>query len=166
MSKTAPAGFPCAARNGRYCLTIGNGIAQGDNFLSIIIPMIEASAAFKNNGAIVIWNDETEGETPANFNQFTSTEIVISPLAKGNAYDSTLSYDHSSDLKTWAELFGVGLPGDAANPSVNDLSDLFVSGAITAAVPEPSTWAMMVLGFCGVGFMAYRRRSNRAFRWA
>jgi len=26
------------------------------------------------------------------------------------------------------------------------------------AVPEPSTWAMMILGFAGVGFMAYRRR--------
>jgi len=29
-----------------------------------------------------------------------------------------------------------------------------------AAVPEASTWAMMILGFAGVGFMAYRRRSN------
>jgi uncharacterized protein (TIGR03118 family) len=29
------------------------------------------------------------------------------------------------------------------------------------AVPEPSTWAMMLLGFATVGFMAYRRR-NRA----
>jgi hypothetical protein len=27
----------------------------------------------------------------------------------------------------------------------------------TAAVPEPSTWAMVLLGFAGVGFMAYRR---------
>jgi len=26
-----------------------------------------------------------------------------------------------------------------------------------AAVPEPATWAMMFLGFAGVGFMAYRR---------
>ena len=26
-----------------------------------------------------------------------------------------------------------------------------------SAVPEPSTWAMMILGFAGVGFMAYRR---------
>ena len=34
-----------------------------------------------------------------------------------------------------------------------------------AAVPEPATWAMMVLGFFGVGFMAYRRRDqNTAFR--
>jgi hypothetical protein len=30
---------------------------------------------------------------------------------------------------------------------------------MTAAVPEPSTWAMMILGFCGLGFMAYRKKS-------
>ena len=30
-----------------------------------------------------------------------------------------------------------------------------------AAVPEPSTWAMMILGFAGVGFMAYRRRQGQ-----
>ena len=27
-------------------------------------------------------------------------------------------------------------------------------------VPEPSTWAMLLLGFAGVGFMAYRRKSK------
>jgi hypothetical protein len=30
---------------------------------------------------------------------------------------------------------------------------------LLAAVPEPSTWAMMILGFAGIGFMAYRRRN-------
>jgi hypothetical protein len=34
--------------------------------------------------------------------------------------------------------------------------------ALTAAVPEPSTWAMMILGFCGLGFMAYRRKQSGA----
>ncbi len=33
-------------------------------------------------------------------------------------------------------------------------------------VPEPSTWAMMILGFAGVGFMAYRRRNKMAFNAA
>jgi len=37
------------------------------------------------------------------------------------------------------------------------------SGVCTiAAVPEPSTWAMMILGFGGVGFLAYRRKSKPA----
>ena len=34
--------------------------------------------------------------------------------------------------------------------------------AVNAAVPEPSTWAMMILGFSGVGFMAYRRKAKPA----
>jgi hypothetical protein len=39
----------------------------------------------------------------------------------------------------------------------------FIAGAqSTPAVPEPSTWAMMILGFAGIGFMAYRRRSKPA----
>jgi hypothetical protein len=29
-----------------------------------------------------------------------------------------------------------------------------------AAVPEPSTWGIMILGFAGVSFMAYRRRGR------
>jgi hypothetical protein len=33
---------------------------------------------------------------------------------------------------------------------------------ISSAVPEPSTWAMMILGFAGVGVMAYRRKSKPA----
>ena len=28
------------------------------------------------------------------------------------------------------------------------------------AVPEPSTWAMMILGFAGIAFVAYRRRNQ------
>jgi hypothetical protein len=33
-------------------------------------------------------------------------------------------------------------------------------------IAEPSTWAMMILGFMGVGFMAYRRKNRFAFRLA
>ncbi len=37
----------------------------------------------------------------------------------------------------------------------------------TSGVPEPSTWAMLILGFAGVGFMAYRRKGQGiAFRLA
>jgi hypothetical protein len=35
---------------------------------------------------------------------------------------------------------------------------------VTAAVPEASTWAMMILGFAGLGLLAYRGRSKSAFR--
>jgi hypothetical protein len=43
----------------------------------------------------------------------------------------------------------------------------FSSTTVASNVPEPSTWAMMILGFMGVGFMAYRRKDKRAgFRFA
>jgi PEP-CTERM motif len=35
---------------------------------------------------------------------------------------------------------------------------------VASAIPEPTTWAMMILGFAGVGFMAYRRRDKLALR--
>jgi choice-of-anchor C domain-containing protein len=44
------------------------------------------------------------------------------------------------------------------NVSVTDLNRV-------GPVPEPSTWAMMILGFLGVGFLTYRRKKNaHAFR--
>jgi PEP-CTERM motif len=42
------------------------------------------------------------------------------------------------------------------------LSDGFGNG-IAGGVPEPSTWAMMLLGFAGIGFMACRRNSRPAW---
>ena len=53
---------------------------------------------------------------------------------------------------------------NGGNPSGLDVS--FTGPSHTGAVPEPSTWAMMILGFMGVGFMAYRRKAHSSFRIA
>jgi hypothetical protein len=42
----------------------------------------------------------------------------------------------------------------------------FEVDSFTTAVPEPATWGMMILGFLGVGLMAYRRNNRGAFRLA
>jgi hypothetical protein len=72
---------------------------------------------------IFIWTDETESTDDTNT---TLPYVVISPLAKGNAYASTLAYSHSSDLKTMDEIFGLAyqtnaIPGylDAQNTGIN-----------------------------------------------
>jgi hypothetical protein len=47
--------------------------------------------------------------------------------------------------------------------NIGALAGLPPSGV--GSVPEPSTWAMMMLGFFGVGFMAYRRKSQTSLRF-
>jgi hypothetical protein len=52
-------------------------------------------------------------------------------------------------------------PAQAAADFVVDNID------ISVAVPEPATWAMMIMGFMGIGFLAYRRRATpTSFRLA
>ncbi len=132
-------------------------IAQGDNFLSKIVPQIMASQAYQDHGLILIWTDETEGTNQNDFNH-TLMEIFISPLAKGNAYASNANYTHSSDVATMQEIYQLvantssGYINDAANPSnsagalagtatgfgtatAQDFSDLFQPGAIPAGLP-------------------------------
>lgn len=51
--------------------------------------------------------------------------------------------------------------------SVTAGSTVAVSGTIIsqiAAIPEASTWAMMVLGFAGIGLLGYRRRAQGTVR--
>lgn len=61
----------------------------------------------------------------------------------------------------WVGHLDTAVPSDTR---FYDLPALSITGdefqAVTAAVPEPSTWAMMLLGFAGLGFMAYRRRTK------
>jgi hypothetical protein len=136
-------------------------VAQGDNFLSMIVPEIMASQAYQNNGAIVIWWDETEGgDDPSR----TIPEIIISPDAKGNAYTNSILYTHSSDLLTMQEIFGVG-PCLRDGCQTTDLSDLFKAGSIpaTAAVdaPEPAGVVLMVAGLAVLGMVRLKNSGGR-----
>jgi len=54
------------------------------------------------------------------------------------------------------EIFTVGATFANAQGGPETISAVHLTGA----VPEPSTWAMLILGFFSVGFMAYRRRSH------
>jgi hypothetical protein len=117
-------------------------ILQGDDFLNQIIPVIMASDAYKNHGAIIIWWDESEqdgvaGDNPDDLTH-TIGEIVISPDAHPNEahlpFASDVFLTHSSDLRTMQEIFHVTRPfflGDAIH--ANDLSSLFAEGVI----PQP-----------------------------
>lgn len=116
----------------------------------------------------------------ANTPEFTlsSNEAGVSPLS----YSIYLTLSDPQTVSAWFLLL------DAQNtPSIQKAMDSIghdaIYGSIDAAVvqgagvmvtrgnpgtwqvasvPEPSTWAMMILGFAGVGFMAYRRKSKPA----
>jgi outer membrane lipase/esterase len=83
------------------------------------------------------------------------TSIALDPSAFGftNVTDACGAIS-GANCNTYAYWDGIH-PTAAAHEVI---ADAFVDEV--AGVPEPSTWAMMVLGFCGLGFMAYRRKQN------
>jgi hypothetical protein len=53
------------------------------------------------------------------------------------------------------------------NSDFNYFDQTFVfttANSVVGAVPEPSTWAMLLVGFFGIGFMAYGRSNRPTFR--
>jgi hypothetical protein len=84
--------------------------------------------------------------------------------------DPALNIDNANHVYSTAAAAGQAFAGSPAGTFVGfediasshtdfDYNDnTFVFNV--SAVPEPSTWAMMILGFFGIGFMAYRKRKN------
>lgn len=98
---------------------------------------------------------------------------------------ATGSFSGSITPSTNPLLIGARNSGDGRNFTVNGLIDdvgiwdralssaeidaLWNGGnglAFQSSVPEPSTWAMMLLGFCGLGFLACRGKSKVSLRAA
>jgi hypothetical protein len=76
---------------------------------------------------------------------FVAQNLAVAILPGGNGFNILTTTPHS----------GVGSNTYTGNIGYQLLGSV-------SSVPEPSTWAMMILGFAGVGFMAYRRKSKPA----
>lgn len=86
-------------------------------------------------------------------------------LSLGNTLLSTINYGYPAFQSLSAFDFTVGPGTYTLNFALNNREGPFalrVGELSVSAVPEPSTWAMMILGFVGVGFLAYRRRQSTA----
>jgi hypothetical protein len=81
------------------------------------------------------------------------------PAGGTEEYTFTFSPGYTSNGNYIAsfDIFGQD-PINAITPATGTI-------AVTA-VPEASTWAMMLLGFAGVGLLAYRRNNRPQFRLA
>jgi hypothetical protein len=60
--------------------------------------------------------------------------------------------------------FGYATLFDGVNATTANLTPTTLTYSIpaTSTVPEPSTWALMLVGFAGLGWAAYRRKSSAA----
>ena len=89
--------------------------------------------------------------------------------------ESNTPYEIALSMDLLANINGVGGGSVVENASIdptiaidptflanNPEAELVFSPNVgnVSAVPEPSTWAMMILGFAGIGFMASGRSQN------
>lgn len=98
------------------------------------------------------------GNSPTPFATYfgnTLNAVPVSVGSNGNQFDlNTNAYILFSDL-----TFNKVVLSSSGNSF--EFDNIHVGG-----VPEPATWAMMILGFIGVGFMAYRRKPGGNLRIA
>jgi hypothetical protein len=78
------------------------------------------------------------------------------------SFDANTIYQVSLQVEATAGGSAYIDPTFSIDPAYASNYSLTFSAGIANAVPEPSTWAMMILGFAGIGFMACRRKSKPA----
>jgi len=99
--------------------------------------------------------------TSVTFNNNKAPDLFT--ITASNGGSSTVSNAANSDNQfTTIATAGPGLTWVTIHSDIGfeSLKQFEINNV--AAVPESTTWAMMILGFAGVGFMAYRRRNQGA----
>lgn len=143
-------------------VTLTDGGYQLPGFTQFTDNSVAASGGGTNLlSQVWIFTPAPSGSDTSQFSDGTSVNALDFGGVVQGSYDE-YSQTFATTLGT-TYVYSFDVPFFAGNPD-----GFFVSvtnATIAGAVPEPSTWAMMILGFCGVGFMAYRRK-NGALRLA
>lgn len=84
----------------------------------------------------------TEGTSTGDYTDLTYNPLFSMP---------TFTYDSGTNMTLVSSVDAAFVPSVGGGP---DLSFVLIG----SAVPEPSTWAMMLLGFAGIAFVGYRQR--------
>jgi PEP-CTERM motif-containing protein len=85
-------------------------------------------------------------------------------LATGREYDPSVLSANTTDLTVPLVFTLNGMALTDINAAIRSPTQLFaISGHadLADAVPEPSTWMLMLAGFAGLGFVARRRAARR-----
>jgi hypothetical protein len=92
---------------------------------------------------------------------FSADALDLGTLAAGSQtikLEYFLDYNSGTSAKPGA---GFGFTYDLATAPVAPAYADFAARPLTAGVPEASTWVMMLTGFAGLGFTAFRRSRRR-----
>lgn len=128
-----------------------NWIDIGVTAVSLTFDLSSLLASTKNNILYIVWGSPN-GDNTVSLN--TGASLTTAGLGSTvNQQNNPAGYLLGLDVKGASEI----------TFTTHDTAFEF---AFTSPVPEPSTWAMMILGFAGMGFLAYRRRSGASLRLA
>jgi PEP-CTERM motif len=141
------------------------GLASGSPFSWITTPPAVLNNPYGNftNGFALSGNGGSNGIDPPfvfTLDGAFAANLIVLSTDPGNHFGGGAAYFASDILCEDASVCSNGATGTVAG--VNHVT----IPSLTTDVPEPSTWAMMILGFFGVGFMAYRRKSQMSLRLA
>jgi hypothetical protein len=133
-----------------------NGVATG------IVGLDDHSSAL---GDSLVLGSVTKGDTLTFFDDV----ISINTTWYSNP---SLNSDGGNHVYSTSALAGQAYTGSPAGTYVgfedeafpgsdyNYHDDTFVFTNVSSGVPEPATWAMMLLGFAGLGFVGYRKAKS------
>lgn len=95
--------------------------------------------------------------------QFNPGNAVSLATTTWTIGSGTLTFD-INDNGLLTNDFALSWAITCGNDVIQGQVDLPARAGGGPAAPEPATWAMMLLGFAGVGFMAYRRKAKPAMQ--
>jgi hypothetical protein len=158
---------------GPITFTTDGSVAVGTN--------VNVNAALPGDTSNYLWG--VRGATVTFANAVKSFDIYWGSIDGNSSNNNSLVLNLGSDTITGDDLVSMGLANGAGHQSdtfdnkwfrIMD-TDPFTSFTVSSTrnafefdmagvVPEPSTWAMMLVGFAGLGYAAFRRRKDSAPR--
>jgi len=135
------------------------GATAGLTFQSLVLTLYDAAGtalgSFSGDGPVFI------PQALLSFQQGNGNSVFDIRLdaPQQAQYDAILASNGGAAnvFEGLSASFGCVVVAPGCGPSTDGPESFLAFQASASVVPEPSTWAMMLLGFFGLGFLRYRR---------